>query len=148
MRCRVTMRRHRPNRTPNNRLDHSIVYDPGHQLGKKTVNVFDLRNGTYEERAESSVYWFAEVSLGVRLWHGIFEAIEDEWLRWCDIDGELIATGEELAEQQRLRADYEHKRANATEERLEQAETRMTEEQQRAERYAARLRALGIDPDE
>jgi hypothetical protein len=56
----------------------------------------------------------------VRLWDGEYEGVKAVWLRWCDQEGNVIPTGAELAEAERARA----------------------------ERLAARLRALGIDPDE
>lgn len=63
--------------------------------------------------------WMPGVELGLTLWQGTFEQREDTWLRWCTQDGQLLLTGSERAEQ----------------------------EHQRAERLAARLRALGIDPE-
>ena len=45
------------------------------------------------------------------------------WLRWIDREGRLIPTGAEQAEQ-------------------------AEQERQRAERLAARLRELGVEPDE
>jgi Uma2 family endonuclease len=63
--------------------------------------------------------WLEEVRLGLGLWRGIYQGIERLWLRWYDTAGVWIPTPAELAEQ----------------------------EHQRAEQLAARLRALGIDPD-
>ena len=53
------------------------------------------------------------------MWDGESEGVKAVWLRWCDQEGNVIPTGAELAEAERARA----------------------------ERLAARLRALGIDPD-
>ncbi|KPQ34044.1 MAG: hypothetical protein HLUCCO16_17710 [Phormidium sp. OSCR] len=53
--------------------------------------------------------------------------MELPWLRWWDSQGNLLLHGEERAEQEHQRAEQEH---------------------QRAERLAARLRELGVDPDE
>ena len=58
------------------------------------------------------------ISLGV--WQGSYEGIERLWLRWFDAEGLLILSAEERAEQAEERAD----------------------------RLAARLRELGIDPNE
>ena len=63
--------------------------------------------------------WLGDIGLGVRLWEGEYEGVKAVWLRWCDREGNVIPTGAELAEAERARA----------------------------ERLAARLRALGIDPD-
>jgi hypothetical protein len=64
--------------------------------------------------------------LGLCLWDGVYEGKRDVWLRWCNAGGEMIPTGAERAEQERL----------AKEAAL-----------QRAERLAAQLRALGFEPE-
>jgi hypothetical protein len=48
------------------------------------------------------------------------------WLRWWDLQGNLLLTGEERAERERQRAERER---------------------QRADRLAAQLRSLGIEPE-
>jgi hypothetical protein len=63
--------------------------------------------------------WLPELGLGVKLWQGTYEGHENSWLRWCDQQGQVIPTGAERAE----------------------------EERRRAERLAARLRELGVDPE-
>ena len=40
-----------------------------------------------------------EVGLGLRVWQGAFEGLEDVWLRWCDANGEIIPTAEERVRQ-------------------------------------------------
>src|SRR6266851_4632604 len=62
--------------------------------------------------------WFPEVGLGLTLWEGTFEGQHETWLRWCDQEGRVIPTGAERA-------------------------GKLAE---RAERLAAQLRALGIEP--
>ncbi|MBW4556967.1 MAG: Uma2 family endonuclease [Trichormus sp. ATA11-4-KO1] len=68
---------------------------------------------------EMETFWLAEVGLGLTLWEGVFESKQDIWLRWCDQEGYILPTGAERAK-------------NA---------------EQRAEKLAAQLRALGIEPD-
>ena len=58
------------------------------------------------------------VELGI--WQGQYQNVEFPWLRWWDAQGNLLLTAEE----------------------------RLELEQQRAERLAAQLRALGIEPDD
>ena len=60
-----------------------------------------------------------EVGLKLTLWDGVFEGLPAQWLRWVDAEGSLLLTGMERAAQ----------------------------EQQRAERLAEQLRALGIEPE-
>jgi hypothetical protein len=75
-----------------------------------------LRGRTYEP---SQLGYMPEVGLGLTLWHGTFEEVEADWLRWTDRDGHLLPLGRDRAEQA----------------------------ERRAERLAARLRELGVDPD-
>ncbi|MEW6279388.1 MAG: Uma2 family endonuclease, partial [Candidatus Eremiobacterota bacterium] len=60
------------------------------------------------------------------LWEGTYEGMTATWLRWCDREGQVLLTGIERAELEQARAE---------------------EASQRAERLAARLRELGLEPD-
>lgn len=64
--------------------------------------------------------WLEQVGLGLTLWEGEFEGVTTTWLRWCDRNGNILPTGAERAAQAEVKAA----------------------------RLAARLRELGIDPDE
>jgi hypothetical protein len=66
--------------------------------------------------------------LGVELglWHGVYQNAELPWLRWWDLEGNLLLSGEERAEQESQRAE---------------------QERQRADRLTAQLRSLGIEPE-
>jgi len=63
--------------------------------------------------------WLPTMKLGFTLWQGEFEGVDSTWLRWCNEDGQLFLTGIEQADKER----------------------------QRAEQLAAKLRALGVDPE-
>ncbi len=98
-----------------------VIHDPEHHLGEKTLRVYELRHTTYREmpnQAADSI-WLPGVELGLTLWKGPFEDWPATWLRWCDQSGKPLLTGREVAVQ----------------------------EHQRAERLAAQLRALGIEPE-
>lgn len=64
--------------------------------------------------------------LALTRWQGEFLGITARWLRWATLDGKLLPTKEEVAQQAQQRAEQ------AT---------------QHAERLAARLRELGLDPN-
>ena len=64
-----------------------------------------------------------ELSLG--LWRGSYRNIDRLWLRWMTVDGDLILTPDEQAQE---------------------AEQRVITAEQRAQQLAARLRELGVDP--
>jgi non-ribosomal peptide synthetase component E (peptide arylation enzyme) len=61
------------------------------------------------------------------IWQGEYDEMNLPWLRWWDSEGNLLLIGEERAREERLRAE---------------------EEKQRADRLAAKLREIGINPDE
>jgi Uma2 family endonuclease len=105
------------------RASYYIVYDPNQQLAEKILHVYEFRGTRYFETSET---WLEQVGLGITLWEGEFEGRQDNWLRWCYQDGNILWTGDERAEQERQCA--------------EQAE-------QRTQLLADRLRAMGVDPD-
>jgi len=74
-----------------------------------------------------NTYQLPGLGLGLKLWKGEFEGMEDVWLRWLDDTGSLIPTGAELAAMEQARAEAEYNRAS---------------------RLAKLLRQHGIDPDQ
>ncbi|MBT9586737.1 Uma2 family endonuclease [bacterium] len=65
--------------------------------------------------------------------------VRDGWLRWFDLDGQVLPTADERAQSDRRCAEQAEKRA-------EQAERRADHERERADRLEARLRELGLEP--
>lgn len=103
----------------NVRAPRYIVWDERNRLKSGRLNAFVLREDEYEA---SDALWFPKIGLGLCIWSGAYDNYPGDWLRWCDVNGQLIATGEE----QRVRAN---------------------EAQARADSLAAKLRELGINPD-
>ncbi len=92
------------------------------------LQAFRLVGGEYEsvEVGEEGLF-IPQLGLRLGLWQGHFENIERLWLRWFTASGELILTPSEESAA---------------------AQARVTQAEQRAERLAAKLRELNIDPDE
>lgn len=126
------------------RVSYYIVYDPGQHLGERVLRFHELRGIRYSETTEM---WLEQVGLGLTLWQGEFEGREDIWLRWCYQDGNILPTGDELAEQAKHRVQEAENRAQEAETRVQEAETRAQEAETRAQLLAEQLRALGIEPD-
>ena len=84
------------------------------------------------DRAEIR-FWVEELQLGLGIWHGLYQEIEANWLRWYDANDVWIPTQEELIEHERQRAEQERQRAE--------------HEQHKVEMLQAQLRALGIEPE-
>ena len=100
-----------------------VIYDPQLLVQEQMLQVYELHVGEYLVRPD---YLLPKVGLELTLWDGEFEAKQAQWLRWCALDGDMIPTGAERAEQESARAE---------------------QESARAERLAVKLKALGIDPD-
>ncbi|MFN5513363.1 MAG: Uma2 family endonuclease, partial [Cyanobacteriota bacterium] len=96
---------------------------------------FTLTNGRYQALAFNEQGWLLSKSLNLALvrWTGAYREVEAVWLRWVTLEGELLPTAQELAIQATQQAEGERQRA------LEATE--------RAEILAAKLRELGVDPD-
>jgi Uma2 family endonuclease len=98
------------------KVNYYIVYDPKKQLGENVLRVYQL-SGRYYKEIQAS--WLEHIGLGITFWEGEFEGRQDNWLRWCYQDGNVLPTGDERA-------------VNAEE---------------RAQLLAAKLREMGINPD-
>jgi len=142
-----------------------VIYDPQRLLADDLLRIYQLVAGEYLLRPDARL---AEVGLSLTIWYGAFEDKTTLWLRWCELEGKLIPTGAERAVQAETRAEQERERAVQAEtlveqerERAVQAETLVEQERERAEqereranqadtqaqRLAAQLRALGIEPE-
>ena len=113
-----------------------IVFDPFHELwSDELLRVYELNAGhRYQLRADNMM---PGIGLGIRLWHDDLEGMTENWLRWCDLDGNLLLTGDERARHEAMRATQETARAVHAEAALEAERTA----RQQLEAELARLRA-------
>ncbi len=89
---------------------------------------FVLRDRVYHPLTPDAQGRFISPALGLALVQreGEYQMYGGSWLRWATLDGHLLLSGEELAAQ---------------------AQAEAAQSRERAERLAAKLRELGIDPD-
>jgi len=120
------------------RIPYSIVFS----RYTNEMQAFQLVGGHYEpaSRVDNRVV-MPELGLSLGLWQGSFRGINRLWLRWMTLEGELILTPEEEAIEAQEQAIAERERAV-------EAQEQAIAERERAERLAARLRELGIEPDD
>jgi Uma2 family endonuclease len=112
------------------RVPHYIVYSRYTQR----LRYFKLVGRQYEEQPVQDLgpmIWLTDLQLGLGIWEGCFEGIPGHWLRWCDKAGNWCLTDTEQAQLAK-----------------EQAEQAKEQALRRAEQLAAKLRELGINPDE
>lgn len=107
-----------------------------YEINNGKLEVYHLIDFSYQKIQPNERGHYPIPPLGVELglWQGSYlNNPEQLWLRWWDLEGNLLLVGKEQAEQERHRAERERHRA-------EQAE-------RKAAQLAERLRAMGIDPD-
>ncbi len=106
-----------------------------YEVNKATVEVYHLIEGQYQPLPANERGHYPIHTLGVELgiWQGEYQNMELPWLRWWDLQGNLLLTGDERAEHEHQRAEQEYQRAE--------------QERQRNERLIAQLRALGVEPE-
>jgi Uma2 family endonuclease len=99
-----------------------FCYDPS----PHTLVGWRLTGGVYEEIPSNAQGWLWSEQLNVWLgtWEGEFQRVTATWLRFYTADGQLVLTQGEAA--------------------IQRAEA----ERQRADQLAAKLRALGVKPEE
>ena len=107
-----------------------------YEVQKASVEVYELVAQRYQLLEANDRGHYAISSLGVELgiWQGKVDNQTLPWLRWWDSNGDLLLTGEERADLEKQRADVEEQRAEL--------------EKQRADRLAAKLREMGVDPQD
>jgi Uma2 family endonuclease len=105
-----------------------IPYYGIYQVSNGTLEVYQLVGDKYQRLTpnERGHYPIPSMEVELGLWQGSYQNQTQLWLRWWDLEGNLLLTG--------------HERAELSEQRAESAE-------QRATRLAEQLRALGVDPD-
>ncbi|MEM1369612.1 MAG: hypothetical protein AAGG02_16690 [Cyanobacteria bacterium P01_H01_bin.15] len=93
-----------------------------YEVDKASVEVYEHVASCYRRCIPSERGHYPILPLGVErgIWQGTYMNQPLPWLRWRDLDGNLLLSGEERAEQ----------------------------EKQRADRLAAKLGELGIDADD
>jgi Uma2 family endonuclease len=128
-----------------------------YEVEKASVEVYELVNNYYKKCVPNQRGRYFIPALGVELgiWQGEFMHQDLPWLRWWDSNGNLLLSGDERAkkaelriEEVELRVEEADRRANEVELRAEEADRRANEADRKAEKLAARLRELGINPDD
>ncbi|UBF29424.1 Uma2 family endonuclease [Kovacikia minuta CCNUW1] len=106
-----------------------------YEVTQANVEVYHLLEGRYQPLPanERGHYPIAPMGVALGIWEGQYQNVTLPWLRWWDLQGNLLQTGEE--------------KANQAQARIEAVEVQLEQERQRAEKLAALLRAQGIEPD-
>ncbi|NEO22509.1 MULTISPECIES: Uma2 family endonuclease [unclassified Moorena] len=144
------------------RVPEYFWYDP---FNPEDFAGFRLHNGVYQPLTEDEEGRLISERLGLALvrWQGVYKNnVDTTWLRWATLEGIVLPTAEEIAVQaQQQAAQAQQQAAQAQQQATQaqqqaiqaqqqatQAQQEAAQAQQRAEQLAARLRAMGVDPDQ
>ncbi|MEG4503944.1 Uma2 family endonuclease [Microcoleus sp. F6_B4] len=127
-----------------------VPYYGIYEVKKASVEMYHLEDNCYQRMSvnERGRYPIPQLGVELGIWQGEYDEMNLPWLRWWDSEGNLLLIGEERAREERLRAERERLRAGEEHLRAEEEHLRAEEEKQRADRLAAKLREMGINPDE
>jgi Uma2 family endonuclease len=108
---------------------------------------FELQHGVYQPLSPDPHQRLISKRLNLALerWHGVYEGVKTTWLRWSDLNGELLPTPQEARDSERQRANAEAQRAETESQRANAEAHRANAEaqaRQLAEVEIARLQAL------
>jgi Uma2 family endonuclease len=123
------------------------IYNPfsgrrGRHKNRRRLEVYRLIAGQYQLlEPENRPVWLPEIGLALGYEPGEHITWYREWLYWYDANGDRYLTAEERATNAEERAMNAEVQAN--QERLAKQEA-----EQKAQRLAEKLRAMGINPDE
>lgn len=100
------------------------------------IRAYHLVGGHYEvmDFTDNNRLPMPELGLSLGLWEGTFRGIDRLWLRWFNLEGELISLSEEEVIEAKQEANVAKQEANVA--------------KIKAEKLADKLRQLGINPDE
>jgi len=110
-------------------VKYYVILDHGHYAQNETLMVYELQDGEYVARDD---YCLPDLNLSLQFWDGTYEKVSWDWIRWCTLEGDMLLTGEERAEQADERAEQVAREAEQADERAEQA----TREAEQATREA------------
>ncbi len=111
---------------------------------------FHLQNRVYQPIEPNQQNQLVSEALGLSLvrWHGEYNGIEATWLRWANLDGELLPTSEERADQQQQRADQQQQRAEQERQRADQQQQRAEQAESQLQQVAQNLLEQGMTIEE
>ncbi len=114
---------------------------------KPKLEIHKLVNGTYELQA-SNPLWMPEIGLGIGYERGAYGGLTRDWLYWYDENNQRYPTPEEQIKQIQSEATKAQRELLLVQREVSQVQLQADRERQRSAKLAAKLRSLGVDPDE
>ncbi len=129
-----------------------VIYDPR----EVKLEVYHLDDVEYElmQPDERGFYLIKPLNLNLGMHYSTYGGCTSNFLRWFDLEGELLPTNEERvveessrAEEYAKHAEFQKRRADQEREIANREKQHALREKERADLLAAKLRELGVDPD-
>ena len=103
---------------------------------------FRLNGRSYQPlNLEENGYFCESLQLYLTRWEGNYEGVTTTWVRWADLDGNLLPTRGEIAQQAQAQAQQAQAQAQQAQAQAQQAQAENI-------KLANKLRELGIDPNQ
>jgi Uma2 family endonuclease len=98
------------------RTSEYYIYDPD----LRKLEGFRLAGDVYQSMLPDTQgrFWSEQLGAFLGVWHGVYEGMEDDWVRLFRRDGSLVSAAKEREEAERQRAEMERQRAEAAEAEL------------------------------
>jgi Uma2 family endonuclease len=122
------------------RVPEYIWFDP---FNPQDWAGFYLQNGVYQSMGFNAKGQMVSRALGLalQLWEGNYKGVETTWLRWANVEGDVLPTEREIADRERQRADEASQRADEASQRADRAESQL-------QQVALNLIQQGMDLDQ
>lgn len=106
-----------------------VLYYGTYEILTGKLEVYHLMNGSYQKMQPNDLghYPIDPMQVEIGLWNGIYQHQEMLWLRWWDLDGNLLLIGQEQVVIERHRTEQEHQRAEQERQRANAAEQELAE---------------------
>ena len=135
------------------RIAYYVIYDPFCLLSDRKLRAYQLSGTHYTEILVTDPFYLEEIGLGLTLWNGVLEDVEDCWLRFVDRQGQILPTGHEMAQSALAALRIAEDKASMAEEmaRLAEDKARLAEEELEKAKFderralALKLREQGVD---
>ncbi len=120
-----------------------------YEVAKANIDMYHLQGTQYVQMTPNphGRYTIPEMQVELGLWQGHYQGMTLPWMRWWDLENNMLLTGAEgmvIAQAEKLTAQLKTQEAQ---EAQAQAQAQAQTAQAQADRLAAKLRELGIDPN-
>ena len=134
------------------RVPEYFWYDP---FAPEDFAGFRLVGNTYQQMTWEEKGYFSEgMQLYLTRWEGDNEGVTTTWLRWADVEGNILPTRGEIAQQAQQETREAKQEAQQAQQQAQQAQQQAQQAEQEAQqaqtekmKFAAKLREMGIDPE-